>query len=285
MKKITLLLMAIGFSFATQAQERVLSHSESQVPAEGSVACAANDGTGSTENNFWRSYTPADFGETGTISIQGGEVAVSVTEIFGGLPVNIALVAYISDDVFPAGELIEIASGNVLISASDDLTVVPFEFDTPVNVDSGTEIILKMAIPDGTLDGFDLRIGQNSDGETAPTYISTDTSCGPLPITTFEDLGFDGNGILNLTVSDVVGVNDNSIAGVSIYPNPTSDVLYLKMPSNIEVNSVALFDLLGKKVNVDYSNESINMAALSQGVYLLKVETSAGNLTQKIVKQ
>ena len=82
-----------------------------------------------------------------------------------------------------------------------------------------------------------------------------------------------------------LGVNQNALSQVSIFPNPTSDILNLKTPSNVEVNSVALFDILGKRVNINYSNETINMSALSQGIYILKVETSAGSLTQKIVKQ
>lgn len=91
-----------------------------------------------------------------------------------------------------------------------------------------------------------------------------------------------------MTVSgdcDVLSVGDNMLSKVSVYPNPTSDVLNVDTPSNVDVNSVALYDLLGKKVNANFNNGTINMSALSEGVYLLEVKTSAGTLTQKIVKK
>lgn len=83
----------------------------------------------------------------------------------------------------------------------------------------------------------------------------------------------------------VLGVNNNALSQVAVYPNPTTGVLNLQTPSNVDVNSVAIYDILGKRVNADYSNGTINMSALSTGVYLLKAETSAGTFTQKIVKQ
>jgi hypothetical protein len=84
---------------------------------------------------------------------------------------------------------------------------------------------------------------------------------------------------------NVLNVNSNALSQVAVYPNPTSDVLNIQTPANVDVTSVVLFDILGKKVNADYNNSAINMTSLSQGVYILKVETSAGTLTQKVVKQ
>ncbi|MDP2686608.1 MAG: T9SS type A sorting domain-containing protein [Aequorivita sp.] len=84
---------------------------------------------------------------------------------------------------------------------------------------------------------------------------------------------------------DILGLGQNVADLVSIYPNPTSGILNLKMPASIEVKSAVIFDILGKKSNVVYSNGTMNISSLSQGIYLLKVETTVGTLTQKIVKQ
>ncbi len=84
---------------------------------------------------------------------------------------------------------------------------------------------------------------------------------------------------------NALSVNSNALSQVAVYPNPTSDVLNIQTPANVDVTSVVLFDVLGKKVNADYNNSAINMTSHSQGVYILKVETSAGTLTQKVVKQ
>ncbi|HZW78547.1 MAG TPA: T9SS type A sorting domain-containing protein [Flavobacteriaceae bacterium] len=84
---------------------------------------------------------------------------------------------------------------------------------------------------------------------------------------------------------NVLGVDSNVLAGVSVYPNPTSDVLNIHTPSNITVESVTLYDVLGKSVNVNFANGIVNTSSLSRGVYLLQINTNEGTLTQKIVKQ
>lgn len=84
---------------------------------------------------------------------------------------------------------------------------------------------------------------------------------------------------------DILGVSPNLADIISIYPNPTSDILNLKVPSNLEVTKVSMFDVLGKNVGAVYSNGTINTSAFAQGIYVLRVETTSGTLTQKVVKQ
>ncbi|MFK5983269.1 MAG: T9SS type A sorting domain-containing protein [Flavobacteriaceae bacterium] len=286
MKKITLLLMAALFVSAVNAQT-VLSHSTTQNVDNGAVACADAGAGFTTENNYSRSYIPADFGQTGTISIEGGEFGISFADNGGGNPdFNIFLNAYITDAPYPGGTLTQIADGLATVTAGDNGTVVTFVFDIPVNVESTDEIVLEMKIPTGETDIVDVRVGQNLDGETGPSYISTDSSCGPLAITTFDDLGFPGNIVLNLTVNDpILGVNDNLASLTSIYPNPTNDVLNVKLPSNVEVLNSSLYNILGQETGLKLENGVINTTNLVNGVYVLTVETSAGTLTQKVVKQ
>lgn len=80
-------------------------------------------------------------------------------------------------------------------------------------------------------------------------------------------------------------IGDNLAEMIAIYPNPTTDVLNLNIPSNLEVSSVSMYDVLGKNVGAVYSNGTINTSAFAQGVYTLRIETTSGTLTQKVVKQ
>jgi len=81
-----------------------------------------------------------------------------------------------------------------------------------------------------------------------------------------------------------LSVSDNALSQVSVYPNPASDVLNIETPATVEVNSVAIYDVLGKRSNVSLVNGQVNVSNLANGVYILSLETSAGTLTQKIVK-
>lgn len=127
----------------------------------------------------------------------------------------------------------------------------------------------------------------DSTGTSQYNYQSIDGGSTYAPVTNVDYPGefFESEWIMNGECTDLLSVESNLLSKVSVYPNPTSEILNLKVPSNVEVTQVTVFDLLGKDTGVSYNNGVVNTSGLSQGVYLLKVETSAGTLTQKIVKQ
>lgn len=70
---------------------------------------------------------------------------------------------------------------------------------------------------------------------------------------------------------------------VSIYPNPTSDILNIKTDSKI--NAVSVVDITGKKVNVKLENDKVDVRNLPAGIYLINVETKDGISTEKFIKK
>ena len=67
---------------------------------------------------------------------------------------------------------------------------------------------------------------------------------------------------------------------LTIYPNPASDVLYLKdLPG--EVLEYAIFNVLGQKVSAGSTSGTIPVAELGKGIYLLQIK---GNKIQKTAK-
>jgi hypothetical protein len=72
---------------------------------------------------------------------------------------------------------------------------------------------------------------------------------------------------------------------LEIYPNPTSDIVYIK--SNLKAQSYTIYDLLGKLISSDLiKNNRVNTRHLSSGEYLL-VLNFGNNIssTEKIIKQ
>lgn len=134
-----------------------------------------------------------------------------------------------------------------------------------------------------------LWVGYVWDPTSSSEYSYQTSSVGETWTPVIENVYFPGEFFESQwTISgecNALGVDDNMLSQVSVYPNPTSNVLNLQTPANVEINSVGLYDILGKQVNARLNNGTINVSALSQGVYLLKVVTSAGTLTKKIVKQ
>lgn len=73
---------------------------------------------------------------------------------------------------------------------------------------------------------------------------------------------------------------------ISVYPNPTSEILFLKLTGNDEIKSIEVFNSLGQSVDVSNINLSavtafINTAEFSSGIYFVSVLTGAGNVFRK----
>jgi hypothetical protein len=75
---------------------------------------------------------------------------------------------------------------------------------------------------------------------------------------------------------------------VLVYPNPTSELITINAPNNNEIYSVSIYSIDGKFIG-KYKNPlngnqfSINVENLSTGFYNLKIETTNGNFSKKII--
>ena len=83
---------------------------------------------------------------------------------------------------------------------------------------------------------------------------------------------------------EALSINDNILSQLSVYPNPTNDIVTVKMPSNIEVVSMKLFDVLGNLVLKNANTSRLDVSNLSSGLYLLDITTTAGSVSKKIVR-
>lgn len=82
-----------------------------------------------------------------------------------------------------------------------------------------------------------------------------------------------------------LAVNKDKLSAISVFPNPVNDVLNIKTPSNIDVKNITINDLSGKKYDASLLNGQVNLGTLVKGVYIVSIETSAGTITKKIVKE
>lgn len=108
---------------------------------------------------------------------------------------------------------------------------------------------------------------------------------GFITFTPFSGLGVSVGALAFLVEGEVLGVDDNLLSQISVFPNPASDVLNVKIPAGVDIQSVQLYDVLGKVVGNTIVNNEINISNLSRGVYILNMTTSVGTFTEKIVKR
>lgn len=79
-------------------------------------------------------------------------------------------------------------------------------------------------------------------------------------------------------------VQENTIEGLNFYPNPaTTGKLYITTKNN-EDKQVTIFDVLGKKVlQTSMSSKELNIANLSPGVYIIKINEAESTATRKLI--
>ena len=102
------------------------------------------------------------------------------------------------------------------------------------------------------------------------------------------DINTDNNDPSNWIASkDIItsGENMPTDAGLLLFPNPVSEVLYVQAGS--ELISVTLLDLYGRKlmtINPGDISCEIDMAGFVEGIYFLRIETLKGVRVRKVIR-
>ena len=79
-------------------------------------------------------------------------------------------------------------------------------------------------------------------------------------------------------------VQDSSIEGLSIYPNPASGgKIYISSRTNDD-KQITIFDVLGKKVlQTALTSKELNISTLYPGVYIITIEEGDATATRKLI--
>lgn len=153
----------------------------------------------------------------------------------------------------------------------------------PVVTNSGSSLtwadnnyVLGWAISkDGTFVGF----------VTSNSYNFTAT--GSYKVRAANSMGGLGTESNQVDVT-TLGLNQNQVSGVKVYPNPViNDKFSIAIPAQVVNASIELFGLDGKKImkrEVKNGIEEVNVSGIAPGVYVLKVISNEGTQSFKIVK-
>ena len=85
-----------------------------------------------------------------------------------------------------------------------------------------------------------------------------------------------------LTLGEPLGVSENTLANITLYPNPATSVVVLQ--ASQEIATIQVLNLLGQRISsvtVNNTTSTINVSDLSAGTYIANVLFSNGN-TQNI---
>ena len=240
------------------------------------------------------------------------------TDFQAGIPTNYTLLNL--DTAAPHPQVLEYASGWITApdpeNTSDTVAAVSSYFE---NADSANRWLITPQLQLGSFGNFISWEAKSHDPSFPDDYlvlVSTTTN-DPSAFTdtigsvqeenfewTFREFNLSGAGYNDSTIyvafvlrtldgfklylddiqvrkDDPVGLIENKLFDLVVYPNPTSDQLTIQNASDFQY--LEILDLNGK-VLISSLNPSVQLTALSSGTYLLRCFTTRGVCTKKISK-
>ncbi|RXR24617.1 T9SS type A sorting domain-containing protein [Flavobacterium stagni] len=80
-----------------------------------------------------------------------------------------------------------------------------------------------------------------------------------------------------------LAVNNNTIAGLAVYPNPVKNgVFYINTEANT-TKSVRVYDMIGKEVINTTTTDAVNVSGLNKGLYLVQITENGNTAVKKLI--
>ena len=112
-------------------------------------------------------------------------------------------------------------------------------------------------------------------GGTAPSSYAMTVDFGGGTTCSYDAAG-------DLTV---LSSKDVAKIKVTVGPNPTRDFLKLSLDQSNSLERINIFSISGKLVFESPGKTEVNVSSLANGIYILKLNTSQGIVTRKLIKQ
>lgn len=100
-----------------------------------------------------------------------------------------------------------------------------------------------------------------------------------------ESDGNYGSGFTEAFSRGAMGVDEQQLAEVNIYPNPSKGIVNLNSDKNID--NVKVFDITGRLVKtinrVDSNKTIVDLTSFATGTYVIKIETGKKVVTKKVI--
>ncbi|MBO6058506.1 MAG: T9SS type A sorting domain-containing protein [Bacteroidales bacterium] len=125
-------------------------------------------------------------------------------------------------------------------------------------------------------------------GNIDPEYCTYDSQGHPVNDpwpTPFASCGMDLDAvgvIHDVAHTPGLGIADNEMESISVYPNPAHDIIRIETRSIASVQSVDLYNVTGQKV-LSSNEKEINVSGLEPGVYFVRVNCGGNSLIERVV--
>ena len=199
-----------------------------------------------------------------SINLDGLEIAPSDTYVISGA--NDVSLSATAATAGTNSSVSRVYSSSSLLSGFTGTLTFSY-LDEELNGISEGELVMELQADD---DSWTTYVGDLDQANNTVSYTFTEA-------VSFKAVTASASGA-SLTVEDILHPN----SGISVYPNPTANRIYIKGENVLQAE---LFDLRGRKVKTTNQNQ-IDMSEMGIGTFILKVTTETNNTKSfKIIKR
>lgn len=120
-------------------------------------------------------------------------------------------------------------------------------------------------------------------GATNQTFVPV--SDGEYAVEVTKSGCVDTSDCILVVLSSIVDINDNR---VKIYPNPTTDYIQLGVQEGVLVESIKVYDMLGKEFEITYTKSQnrfkISLGELPSGNYMIVIQSQGNQIRRQVQK-
>lgn len=161
------------------------------------------------------------------------------------------------------------------------LTTLPKDYDLRLRNSAGTQVGISQ---NGSTTSESISYTAAAGVYYAQVYgynnANSATSCYTLKVAL-------GTATKSVDISQATGISDKKI--LSVYPNPAHTKININLTGYTGVSEIKLYDVNGKQVAANRTqqvNAEMDISKLSNGIYLLKIITSNGEIiNKKVIKE
>ncbi|WP_178987881.1 FG-GAP-like repeat-containing protein [Winogradskyella schleiferi] len=228
-----------------------------------------------------------DIASHGNILFGNGDLTFTLYE--NVLPSNNGSFGDINDDGF-----IDAVSGSTLYT--NDTTANNWVKITTTGVQSNINGI-GARVEVHTASGVQIRDVRSGEGFRFMSSLNTHFGLGTDDAITNIIIYWPSGIIDNITNPDInthhiilegeaLSVGDETLENISIHPNPVGNEININSPINLVGKIATIFNIEGKRVmNLKLEEHAIDVSSLSQGHYILRLESEGRVFTQKFIKR
>lgn len=143
----------------------------------------------------------------------------------------------------------------------------------------------------GYLNGNLVTMGSKNNSTTVDGFSGVTLGTNRFLTGCFFDGVIDDVKIFNYPLSDqqvaniyngLASIDDDKETKLSIYPNFTSDKLFIKNPKNVQIEKIYVRNIVGQDIMTINYNSSVDVSTLSEGYYLLLLTDKDNNILKSL---